>query len=195
MNTPSHWLITAALDKRFRALPIAHGAFLLGSVAPDMPLYLLTLAGWIHLHLIRGWSTVDAFRYMFDIQFFRDPVWIVGHNALHAPLLLLIGGVGLWRLRRRFPGASTWGIGFVLGCLLHTAVDIPVHVDDGPLLLFPLEWTLRFRSVVSYWDPRHYGTQFFWFELALDLGLAAYLWGSGLLRRVLGQRRRQMHWD
>ena len=39
MNPPSHWLMTAALGKRLRHLPIAPSAFLLGSVAPDMPLY------------------------------------------------------------------------------------------------------------------------------------------------------------
>ncbi len=193
MNTPSHWLITAAVDKRLRGVQIVHGAFLLGSIAPDIPLYLLTLAGWIHLHLIRGWSTVSALRYMFDIQFFRDPLWVIGHNTLHSPTLLLLALVGVWRLQRRFPSISAWGIWFLIGCLLHTAVDIPVHVDDGPLLFFPMDWGSRFRSAISYWDPRYFGAQFFWFELGLDLVLSAYLWGPRLAR-WLGLRRR-WEWD
>ncbi|HSH78069.1 MAG TPA: hypothetical protein VLA19_05995, partial [Herpetosiphonaceae bacterium] len=38
MNTPSHLIMTAALRKRYRRAPIPTFAFLLGSVAPDIPL-------------------------------------------------------------------------------------------------------------------------------------------------------------
>jgi hypothetical protein len=74
-----------------------------------------------------------------------------------------------------------------VGCLVHTAVDIPCHVDDGPLLFFPFNWNIRYHSPVSYWDPRHYGTQFAIFELSLDLVLLLYLFVP-LLRRRLSKR-------
>ncbi|MEZ4675136.1 MAG: hypothetical protein R2932_12925 [Caldilineaceae bacterium] len=32
----------------------------------------------------------------------------------------------------------------------HTAIDIPLHYDDGPLLLFPFDWKTRFHSPVSH---------------------------------------------
>jgi hypothetical protein len=56
-------------------------------------------------------------------------------------------------------------------------VDIATHVDDGPLLLFPLHWTLRFQSPVSYWDRTHYGREFTIFELTLDVLCLGYLYG------------------
>lgn len=64
---------------------------------------------------------------------------------------------------------------FLAGMAIHVALDIPVHHDDGPLLLFPFEWTVRFRSPVSYWDPRHHGDVVGMIEYAVMAGLALYL--------------------
>lgn len=68
-------------------------------------------------------------------------------------------GAGSWlkrsSARRRLGGALQ---AFGLGCAVHTALDIPVHHNDGPLLLFPFNWSLRFDSPVSYYDPGHYGS-------------------------------------
>lgn len=177
MNTPSHLIITAAIQKRMRGGSILKSAVLWGSVAPDIPLYLLTLGSWIHLCWIRGWEPGLAFRYMFEIQFFRDPVWIVSHNVLHSPTVLGLGLGLIWRLRHRIPKVAAWLFWFLMACLLHTLIDIPVHVDDGPLLFFPFEWTIRFRSAISYWDPRYYGVQFAIVELGLNLILVIDLFG------------------
>ena len=59
--------------------------------------------------------------------------------------------------------------------MLHTLIDIPIHYDDGPLLLFPLNWDLRFMSPVSYWDPNRYGIPFTIFEHSLDIVLLVFL--------------------
>lgn len=50
--------------------------------------------------------------------------------------------------------------------------------------LFPFEWSVRFQSPVSYWDPRFFGREFTVFELLLDLVLLLYLFGPGLWRRL-----------
>lgn len=67
---------------------------------------------------------------------------------------------------------------------MHTMLDIPTHHNDGPLILFPLEWSVRFYSPVSYWDPRYFGREFALFELLLNLTLLGYLFGPGLWRRL-----------
>ncbi len=187
MNTPSHMIITAALAKPFRHNPlplnpannrrfkILKGALLWGAVAPDVPLYLLTLGGWIYYCLILGWDASDAFRYMFQELFFKDPFWIATHNALHSPILLMFSLGVLWQVHHIYKRDVSWLVWFFLACLFHTAVDIPLHVEDGPLLLFPLNWSIRFQSVISYWDPRYYGNQFIWFEIGLDMLLLLYL--------------------
>ena len=187
MNTPSHFLINAAVAK-FSRRPVAIGAFLIGSIAPDTPLYLLSIGGYFH-YTNRGMAAAEAFRHMFDGLFFHDPIWISLHNCLHSPLLLGVAIALLWNYRDRFGSLARWGFYFFLACLLHTALDIPTHVDDGPLLLFPLNWTLRFRSPISYWDPDYFGRQFAYFEIALDLILVAVLAAIPILKRLQSPQR------
>ncbi|NEQ33717.1 MAG: hypothetical protein F6K04_22420 [Leptolyngbya sp. SIO4C5] len=190
MNTPSHFLMTAALEKGNPRVPIVKSAFLLGSVAPDLPLWLLSIGGMIYYRYILGWSAGDAFRYMFDELFFNHPLWIVAHNLLHSPLVLLIGLAIVWRSRRRINSRSRWLFWFLLACLLHSGVDILTHVDDGPLLLFPLDWQTRFQSAVSYWDDRYYAQQFQIFEQTANLIFLLYLVTPSCFRiwRYLKQR-------
>lgn len=180
MNTPSHWLIQAGLAKRFKR--IRRTAFLWGSVAPDLPLYVLSLFGALY-YLGRGMPLREALDYVWGTLFFESPFWVASHNLLHSPTMLLLLAGGWWLLRRSTSRDHPWFIWFILGCALHTAVDIPTHHDDGPLLLFPFNWTLRFISPVSYWDPEHYGDIFAPLELLLDGLLLAYLTTPWLRRR------------
>lgn len=184
MNTPSHLIINAALRKALAGrVSIPMGAALWGGLAPDLPLYLLSFGGFAYYRWGLGWETERVFRYMYDTLFFSDPFWIASHNLLHAPLVLLAGIALTWGARHDSGGWRRWLLWFFLGCLVHTTIDITCHVDDGPLLLFPFNWALRFQSPVSYWDDRHYGREFALFELALDLALLAYLIIPALRRR------------
>ncbi|MBD3881152.1 metal-dependent hydrolase [Phormidium tenue FACHB-886] len=187
MNTPSHFLMTAAIDKAFPRVPIVKSAFLLGSVAPDLPLWLLSIGGAIYYHLLLGWSRAETARMMFDQLYFHHPLWIVSHNFLHSPVMLLSGLALVWRSRRNIGSVQQWLFWFFVACGFHSLVDIFTHVDDGPLLLFPLNWTMRFHSPVSYWDDRYYGNEFQRFEISLNLILLVYLLSAPvrrLLRRI-----------
>lgn len=182
--------MTAALRKSLRPTPIPRGAFLLGSVMPDFPFWLLSIGAGLYFRYWMGWSGEAAARHMFDTLYFFDPGWMAAYNILHAPLVLL-GGIGLlWHARRRIGSPLRSLYWFLIACLLHAVVDIFTHVNDGPLLLFPFEWTLRFRSPVSYWDPQYYGREFGIFELIFDLVLLAYLFVPPLIRRVRGHEQR-----
>lgn len=189
MNTLTHWLVNASVDRaaRNRARggphPIATRPFLWGAVAPDLPLILLTVGAMVWYPLSRGWSPGRTFSYVFRVLFFTDPFWIVSSNLLHAPLLLGGALLAAWAVRERWPRPARSARWFLTGCALHTALDIPVHHDDGPLVLFPFEWTLRFRSPISYWDPAHYGEVVETVEMALAGVLVAYLLWPRLARR------------
>jgi membrane-bound metal-dependent hydrolase YbcI (DUF457 family) len=189
MNTPSHFLITAALDKVLPRVPIVKSAFLLGSVAPDLPLWLLSIAGIVYYRFILGWNAATTANWMFDHLYFHHPVWIALHNFLHAPLILLIGLALVWRTRRNIGSRSRWLFWFLLACGLHSMIDIFTHVDDGPLLLFPFDWTTRFHSPISYWDDRYYGREFQRFEIGLNLVLLLYLMGPRVTRFLCRRRR------
>lgn len=175
MNTPSHFLMTAALDKALPRVPIHRQAFLLGSVAPDIALWLLSMGAMVYYHFILGWSRQEAFDLMFDTLYFHNPFWIAFHNLLHAPILLLLGIGLVWKKQRNIGSSSRFLFWFLLACLFHSGVDILTHVDDGPVVFFPFNWTARFPSSVSYWDPRHYGREFGLFSATLDSLLALYL--------------------
>jgi len=106
--------------------------------------------------------------------------------VLHAPLTLLaFAGIGAWAARSGRP----WGIvalWFLAGCALHAGVDILTHRDDGPLLLFPFDWSLRFPAPISYWDRRYGAALFAPFERGLDAVIVvafAVRWIFGRVRR------------
>jgi hypothetical protein len=159
---------------------------LLGGIAPDLPLYLLSIGGFVYYRYFLGWEAGRVFAYLFDTLFFTDPFWIATHNLLHAPLVLLAMLAATWTART-VPGRwRHWVFWFAAGCLIHTGIDIVTHVDDGPILFFPFEWTFRFRAPLSYWDPRYFGREFTIFEIGLNLALLAYLL-IPLVRRRWGQ--------
>ena len=214
MNTPSHFLMTAALRKALPRLSMSRSAVLLGSIAPDIPLYLLSFGGLFYFHYIEGRPLEDAARHIYGTLYFEDPFWIACHNLLHSPLSLALGFVVVcwargWNLSP--PDLSTlgqdpiepaessaasessrnavadWLYWFLLACGLHSFIDVLTHFDDGPLLLWPLNWSLRFASPVSYWDPAHYGTLFAPFELLLVVALTGYLMLPWLRSRIAGR--------
>ncbi len=191
MNTPSHFLMTAALDKALLRVPIHQQALLIGSIAPDVPLWILSIGGMVYYHFILGWSLSAAAQLMFDDLYFHNPFWLVSHNLLHAPIVLLFGLAIFWRRRCNIGSIQRYFSWFLLACLLHSFVDIFTHADDGPLLFFPLNWSYRFHSPISYWDPRYHGRAFGQFELTLNVVLLVYL----LKRRIcrLLQKVRQHH--
>ena len=190
MQTYSHLLITGALSAPLirRGYAVNASAFLLGAVLPDIAFLVLTLLGGAYYTWFSSVPTGESpMVYMHMTLFFTDPLWIAAHNMLHAPLILAtLGLAGYWLARARQTSrasAGTFLLWFALGALLHTTIDIFTHAGDGPVLLFPLNWTLRFNSPVSYWDPQHYGLIFAPIEHLLDAALLVYLF-------VLWRRKR-----
>lgn len=150
-------------------------ALVAGGLAPDVGLGLLSLAAAVWYPAVDGWTLEETFRHVFGDLFYEHPLWISAHNLLHAPLVLApLAAVG----RRAGRRGAAWGpplLAFAVGCLLHTALDVPTHVDDGPLLLFPFDLESRFHSPVSYWDPDHLG------DLVRPVDLAISVLGGGTL--------------
>ena len=192
MQTYSHALITALISKHLKKReqklaekqktnhlpPTKHTWLMLGSIAPDVLLILLTL-GFIFYDLLvtntlgpNGQSSVG---YLFDTLFFES--WWVNliHNVFHAPILVVLYMmIGYWLFKQ----GKIWGaklFWFATACLLHTLIDTSLHYDDGPLILFPFNWQMRFYSPISYWDPEHYGIEFALFEHILDIFLIVVL--------------------
>lgn len=178
MNTPSHWLMTVAIGKIGPwKNKVPKWSLGLGSLAPDLPLYLLSLGGIVYFSVWKQWPAKDTFPHMYDPSglFFNDPGWIAFHNLFHSPTSLLILFAMSRLVRTRWPRFCRWFQFFLAACALHSFVDILTHNDDGPLLFFPFEWTTKFISPVSYWDSDHYGFAFMRFEVVLDVVLVVFL--------------------
>ncbi len=177
---------TGTTDQPTWLPPLRSRASLLGSIMPDLPLIILSPI-FILWDLTEGNSpgpgSGSHTSTLFNDMFFND--WRVKtvHNLFHAPLLTIlystIGYLG-WRRGKSW---GPWLFWFGTACMVHSAIDIAVHYDDGPLLLFPFNLNLRFNSPISYWDPAHYGREFAIFENLLLVGMLGYLAVSWWQRR------------
>jgi hypothetical protein len=178
MQTYSHALINGALagPLKRRGWEVSATAFVVGGVLPDIPFFLLTIMGGFYYWIIGGTPTGEsALIYMHMTLYFTDPLWVAAHNLLHAPLILLpLGALGYWAMKqqRRWGAFLLW---FALGAGLHSLIDVFTHANDGPILFFPLNWSFRYNSPISYWDPDHYGLYFAPLEHLLDIFLIVVL--------------------
>ncbi len=186
MNTPSHLLMTAAMRKAAPGWRPPASAVLIGAVAPDLGLTVVSLGAFLYFRFAMGMDVPDVFEHMYGTLYFNDPGWMAAHNLLHAPFMIIFGLVAcrLWYGGEGFK--SGWWTWFFLACALHCVVDVFTHFDDGPLLLFPFEWSVRFPSPVSYWDAAHYGAQFFVFEAVFDCLMIVYMFGPWVRNRLRG---------
>ncbi|MCP4141600.1 MAG: metal-dependent hydrolase [Chloroflexi bacterium] len=189
MNTiPTHLVINAAINKKYGSkFKLIRSAFLWASVAPDIPLFILSIGYFIYLRFFTTQSLSEGISYAFDTLFFNDPLWIFSHNLLHSPTLLVIFALLLWRFKDKSNKRGKWWLSFVFGSMVHSMVDILTHHDDGPLLFFPFDWQRRFYSPISYWDSNHYAGQVFWVEVSINILLVGYLF----LPKLIGYFRKR----
>lgn len=182
MQTQSHFLLTAAAitplrSRGGRAFKLVAAALLVGSILPDIPFFLLTIAGEVYYRwLAPPPAAPSIMEYLHFTLFYTHPLWIVSHNFFHSLLIdvaLLL--TGLWAWKRR---DSRWGMALfwlAASMLVHVTIDIFTHRSDGPLIWFPLNWEYRFPSPISYWEADYGGRTFAQFELALNVVLVGYL--------------------
>ncbi len=186
MNTPSHVIVAAALRRLAPRHLVPLAPILWGSAAPDIPLFVLTAAGGVYYHAMLGWPIRRAADWMLGTLYLQNPWWLGARSTLHAPLVLaalLLVALTAGRGHRW----GRWLAWFAAACGLHALLDVLTHAGDGPLLLFPLDWTTRFHSPVSYWDPRYHGRLFARLELAVDAALLLFL-AAGPVARWLARR-------
>lgn len=179
MQTPTHFLTTALLNHYLpeRDIPKHTTGFLVGAVLPDLPFTLLTVFYEIYYRWVAELPPNpynSIMEYLHFNLFFNDPIWIIGHNTLHSLIInISLIGVGFLALKHH----RRWGVilfWLAVGMLLHTIIDIFTHTSDGPLLFFPLNWTYRFASPVSYWETDHFGQFVMVAEYTVNMAILVY---------------------
>lgn len=140
MNTPAHLLVGAALLGR-NGSGRALAPVLAGSLLPDLPIFLFY--AWQKLALATPERTIWGETYF-------EPGWQAFFDLFNSVPIAAAGLALAWIARREAPRL------FFAAMLLHFALDLPLHYDDGHRHLFPLS-SWRFESPVSYWDPARLG--------------------------------------
>jgi len=175
MKSPSHALIGLAcgkmigLDRKMTRYVIA------GATAPDVPLALVW--SWVAAGVTLRSGSINQT----EIQQAFDPIYFgfgwtsALHNVLHSPLSLL-GLLLLAQAARAFsPDLASRLWVFLMGAATHSLVDIATHIQDGPLVLWPINYSLRLEGFVSHWDPMHGGLWMTGLESGAGIFVAAYI--------------------
>ena len=143
MNTPAHVIInltlinTATKQRRVACF----WAVMIGALLPDIPMFIFYLVEAI----ILGKSQAELWGSLYFL-----PAWQNFFDAFNSIPFILVGfAIAAYK-------QSTVGVCFFLSMLLHVALDLPLHHDDGHHHFFPFS-SFRFDSPISYWDRRHYG--------------------------------------
>ena len=168
MNTPAHVIFAAAAFAR-PGQPRHSAAAVAGALAPDFSLYAMSITSIYILGI--------APERVFSTLYFSDAwqaVFRIDNSFILWGLALLVAWLA---------GARAWMV-FAASALMHLALDMPLHHDDGRAHFWPLsDWV--FRSPVSYWDPAHHGGIVGPIETAVSMLLCVVL-----LRRFRGAAAR-----
>ena len=176
MNTQTHLLVSAfALARPDK--PLRNSAVIFGALLPDLSIYALVVWArindvperqiWRHFYWQEPWQTYGA---------------ILNSVPIYGAGLLLC----LFLLFRQDKQASIPAEGerhrvilvafaaFFASCLLHVALDFPVHVDDAHRHFWPIsDW--RFHSPISYWNSNHHGDVVQTVEMIAGVAMVAVL--------------------
>ena len=186
MKTPTHALIGYGCARLFGWTGRLRTALMIGAVAPDLPVAVVW--SWIAASVTwrDGRVHQPAIQVEMDRVYFADS-WVSAlHSLLHSPVSLAVLALAAWGWGR-YRGRRPWpALAFLVGALTHSLTDILTHVTDGPLLLWPLETTIRLGGPVSHWDPAHGGLWISGLEAAAGAATAlVWVWK----RAGAGRRR------
>lgn len=162
MNTPAHLLLGAAAFGR-RGSRHLFGAALVGSLLPDLSLYLLAGAALFIFDI--------SPQRVFDELYFSDSwqtVFAIDNSVFVWTGLLILA---FWSRRE-------WAVVLAGAALLHLALDFPLHHDDGRPHFWPVsDWV--FSSPLSYWDRARGALWIAPLEAVLALVAALRVWWLG----------------
>lgn len=173
MKTPTHAAINYLIVRKWNLSPFNQKMFVLGGIAPDVPICMLFVALW--LILPKESLLIPNFSELYDHN-----LWVIGfHNVLHSPVSLAL----IWLLFHRISRIERSLTIFLLGSLSHSIIDVFTHVNDGPLIFWPLDWQFKFTSFISHWNFNHYGIVVMFIEATIILAALLLFFVERYLKR------------
>jgi hypothetical protein len=150
MHTPGHAVVNVAFLGTCTSPSLA-APILAGAIVPDLPIfYLFARERWL-----RRTPEAQIWADHYQRRFWQNLI----HGTHSVPLAIAGAVLGL---------ALGWGevAAFFSSALLHSAADLPVHVQDAHRHFLPFSH-YRFVSPFSYWDARYHARYIALIELAM----------------------------
>ena len=159
MNTPTHMVVSYAFLEKQAPSQIEKWSIIIGGLFPDFLIFVLFFyALVVGIPQSELWSSVyfqDNWQWAIDMTN-SVPIFAV---------LILVGW--LWKKRAIML--------FGLSASIHAVFDFLTHANDAHRHFLPVS-DYRFESIVSYWDPAHFGGIGSTLELSLLFVCVWYLY-------------------
>ena len=177
MNTPAHVIAGCVLIPHRPGWP-ATSALVVGALLPDLPMF----GFYAYQKFVRGraeaeiWSDNPE-----NLGLYFSDGWQLLFDWFNSLPLAAVIAVACWLL------GWQWGLLCAASAALHMLCDLPLHHEDAHRHFLPFtDW--RFRSPVSYWDPKHYGLIALPVELVLTIAGSVWLLSAKqpLAPRIVG---------
>jgi uncharacterized membrane protein YbaN (DUF454 family) len=120
---------------------MVRGAVVAGALLPDLATYIFFLLN----RFVLGYSQVVIWNTLYFSEHWR-PFFDLSHSLIFWPAGAVLAALWGYPLVRWLFASAT----------LHVVLDMLVHVNDAYAHFWPIS-SWRFESVVSYWDPAHFG--------------------------------------
>lgn len=151
MKTPSHALV-GYLSARFMGFDRAKTTVcVLGACLADLPLSLAYVYFLVECYWQAGHYDGVFIQARMDGIYFENSWLLIAHNLFHSPVsigyLMLIALI-CFKLKNGNMGLA---LAYLVGSLSHALLDVISHINDGPLVLWPLNDEIRFVGLFSHW--------------------------------------------
>lgn len=188
MKTPTHGLLGYLVARTAGWTGLNRRCAIIGAIIPDMPVILAGANSAALAVMEKCGFDFAYFKAQMDQLYFTNSVLLFSHNFFHSPLnLALLAGIAMAVLDTRYRPPV---LAFLAGAASHSIADIFSHIDDGPLLFWPLNLQIRFTGPISHWEMGRGGFLMTLMEFCACLGAFIMTCAKWLDIRPMGKRAR-----
>lgn len=151
MKTPSHALIGLVAAKGFGFSRMQTIMCILGACLADLPLMLAYGYFWLRCLLMVGHYDANYIQNLMDGIYFEQSWLLIAHNMFHSPVsIVYLGLIGIILCSHK-PVFCIYIIAYLVGSFSHSILDLISHINDGPLIMWPLNDEIRITGMFSHW--------------------------------------------
>lgn len=151
MKTPTHAVVGYVTAKAFGLDRAQTFACILGACLPDLPLSLAYGYFVLNSFLQVGHYDAALIQGLMDNIYFGNSWLLIAHNLFHSPISIAYLALMAVICFSRDKAKCLLVLAYLLGSFSHSILDIISHINDGPLVLWPLSDNMRVVGLFSHW--------------------------------------------